>query len=753
MPNVTWDPLVQPTAEDDLILYGDLTSLSSLQGDGGYLCGPGNISQSDLAAGFEFGSGKFSGAVRAVPGASPSATHITYPIDGLVKGDQFTVAAWMKHPTTAWEALTNKNLMSLRALSYYIYFGIEGTSGQFILYAETLGSAPAGTPGRASVATTGALGSLPAGTWHHLAFSFRQNQLRAYINGVQVGNALTLTTLPDNLTDEASSTGIMLGGTFGNPSGLWVSDPVVYRTGRLPGVAVAQKLLSGTATIDTASNAGTNDRWRLGTLHPPLKTGGNAAQVGAAVKLMRTDKFINSSPIKIGAPDVTHPTLGYSGTHSWDFQVVDRTVNEIVRLGAKLYISVDCAPQIYGGPPPYQPGGNPDLNSDITHISGYSYTPPNNAAGWKDLVKDLVHRIVVDLGAEVPLWTFWNEPEIGTWAGTMDEYIDFYKITVEAIREIDPNARVGAPEMGSGGSQLNTTWINRIFERCAAENIPLQFVAYHDYSGDLAQYRESNAIVNYYANLHGFTTPFPLVVGEHNWSVRNVHSPSPQAIFTDDFLHIKAFGAAYLTAAVCNMLAYPNFLGYAFAHLNSYSGNPRSGGFDTMQLIGLPDPSTTIAPQWAPYNAMKGLQMVLGDRRLAFTADLPPGVYMYAGKDTATGRIGFVLTSYGWANRADRSVDINLSGLVGDSCRVRRYLVDPTHSSRWDTHEDDPAGAVDQELALMSDTTGAAPTTLNLTVPQWGSLFVTIDGGAVGSTPDPVPRIVKLGGQLVKLGA
>jgi hypothetical protein len=144
------------------------------------------------------------------------------------------------------------------------------------------------------------------------------------------------------------------------------------------------------------------------------------------------------------------------------------------------------------------------------------------------------------------------------------------------------------------------------------------------------------------------------------------------------------------------MLAMDGILGIAYSHLQ-YS-TPRDGGFAVDQMIG------PNGEQWGTYNAMKGMQMVVGSQRLAMTETLPPGIHAYGGYDTATGRVGVVVASFGFANRATRTVHLHLPGMTGNK-RLRRYLVDETHSSRWDTYQDDPAGIVDQDLVQLEDRT------------------------------------------------
>lgn len=48
---------------------------------------------------------------------------------------------------------------------------------------------------------------------------------------------------------------------------------------------------------------------------------------------------------------------------------------------------------------------------------------------------------------EVRSWPFeiWNEPNCGFWSGTMQDYYEFYSVTVNAIKSVDPLLKVGGP--------------------------------------------------------------------------------------------------------------------------------------------------------------------------------------------------------------------------------------------------------------------------------------------------------------------
>ena len=74
--------------------------------------------------------------------------------------------------------------------------------------------------------------------------------------------------------------------------------------------------------------------------------------------------------------------------------------------------------------------------------------PPNDAKAWSAYIREMMRELIRTYGKEqVQEWRFCIGREIGTrghWKGSMLEFFDHYRNTVEAIHSVLPNARVGA---------------------------------------------------------------------------------------------------------------------------------------------------------------------------------------------------------------------------------------------------------------------------------------------------------------------
>jgi len=187
--------------------------------------------------------------------------------------------------------------------------------------------------------------------------------------------------------------------------------------------------------------------------------------------------------------------------------------------------------------------------------------------------------------------------------------------------------------------------------------------------------------------------------------------------------HIRAFGAAYTTAFLIQMTELPAFEMLIYSH-TAY-GNPREGGWSSTQLIG------PKGEQWAPYNVLKGWKTVMGAEALSAQQNLPPGVYALATRDAKTGRVGLALVNYGYAQREARAVSVSIKDLAPGAWRATRYLVDATHSSRWDVAEDRAEGAAENELRKVAMETlqvkAGSPCEMDVELPPNSSTFIALE--------------------------
>lgn len=156
-----------------------------------------------------------------------------------------------------------------------------------------------------------------------------------------------------------------------------------------------------------------------------------------------------------------------NGKPEYNYQYIDALYDFIVSIGMKPFVELGFMPnQLASG------------RKSIFWWKG-NVTPPKDYEKWKAAIKDLTQHFSDRYGApEVKTWYFevWNEPNLdGFWAGTQEEYFKLYKYSVEAIKSVNKDFKVGGP------ATAGAAWVPEMIAFCSANNLPLDFVSTHAY--------------------------------------------------------------------------------------------------------------------------------------------------------------------------------------------------------------------------------------------------------------------------------
>ncbi|PYV15061.1 MAG: beta-xylosidase [Acidobacteria bacterium] len=121
--------------------------------------------------------------------------------------------------------------------------------------------------------------------------------------------------------------------------------------------------------------------------------------------------------------------------------------------------------------------------------TGWAY-PPKDYAKWAELIRRWVLHSVERYGrqdVESWEWEVWNEPDIGYWQGTPEEYYQLYDYAVDAVKRALPAARVGGPATTNPGNPKAAEFLRNFLTHCrrgknyATGNTgaPLDFISFH----------------------------------------------------------------------------------------------------------------------------------------------------------------------------------------------------------------------------------------------------------------------------------
>jgi xylan 1,4-beta-xylosidase len=175
-----------------------------------------------------------------------------------------------------------------------------------------------------------------------------------------------------------------------------------------------------------------------------------------------------------------------AGNPVYDWTIVDRIIDAYRDRGMKPYLQIGFMPQALSvKPEPYQHHWTPKAKYDEIY-TGWAY-PPKDYGKWAELVFQWTRHCVEKYGkAEVEQWWFqlWNEPNIGYWRGTPQEFHKLYDYTADAVKRALPTARVGGPETAGGPGGR---FMRDFFEHCLRGTnavtdkvgTPIDFLSFH----------------------------------------------------------------------------------------------------------------------------------------------------------------------------------------------------------------------------------------------------------------------------------
>jgi xylan 1,4-beta-xylosidase len=222
----------------------------------------------------------------------------------------------------------------------------------------------------------------------------------------------------------------------------------------------------------------------------------------------------------------------------YSFTYLDQVVDAYLELGIEPFLELGFMPEALASG-----------DATVFWWKG-NITPPSSYDAWADLVRATLTHLVERYGLErVRRWPVevWNEPNlVNFWLDAdQQEYFRLYEVTARAVKDVDPEIKVGGPAISPGAD----AWWEPFLAFVEAHDAPLDFVSSHAYATGPAQHvpfgtyqtlRESDHLLEQLAapREHLAGTRYagvPVHITEYSSSYR-----------PDNPVHDTAFNAAYL---------------------------------------------------------------------------------------------------------------------------------------------------------------------------------------------------------------
>ena len=273
--------------------------------------------------------------------------------------------------------------------------------------------------------------------------------------------------------------------------------------------------------------------------------------------------------------------IGEGETLFYSFFNADQIFDFLLSIGMKPFVELSFMPSVLASG-----------DKTVFHYRA-NVTPPKDYTQWTVLIRKLVAHWVERYGvAEVRQWYFevWNEPNLDAFgSGRQDEYFKLYRHTVEAIKSVDSELRVGGPATAANA------WIDDFVAFCGQNHLPADFISTHHYPTDAfgepgddteAQLSKSRRSV-----LRDQTRDVRRQAGESplyytEWS----SSSNPR-----DRLHDEPYAAAFIIKTIMEanglVEAYSWWTFSDIFEENYFPSVPFHGGFGLLNIHGIAKPS------------------------------------------------------------------------------------------------------------------------------------------------------------------
>ncbi|GAA0538866.1 GH39 family glycosyl hydrolase [Chitinophaga japonensis] len=440
------------------------------------------------------------------------------------------------------------------------------------------------------------------------------------------------------------------------------------------------------------------------------------------------------------------------GNPVYDWTIIDKIFDTFIERGMKPLAQIGFMPQALSAKPePYRHHWRPDQPyGDI--FTGWAY-PPKDYKKFAALVYEWVRHSVARYGKEEVeswYWELWNEPNIGYWKGTTEEYIKLYDYVADAVKRALPTARIGGPEVTGpnwkDAADFMKTFLDHVVSGTnhvtGKKGAPLDLITFHakgaprvvdgvvqmNMGAQLRDIDKGFAIVASYPTLKHL----PVIIGESDPEgcaacSENFHPENAYRNGTMYSSYTAASFARKYELAAAHGIQLAGAVTWAF----EFEDQPWFAGFRDLATNGVDKPVLNV---FRMFGMMQGRRVaVSGDLAYDFSKIRDSSVRgpradisALAAKDERSATV--MVWNYHDNNRPApaTAVAVTISGLPEGKVLLEHYRVDDDHSNAYTAWKE--MGAPQQPDAAQVAQLEKSGQLQQLASPEWIS---TVNGAAV----------------------
>lgn len=400
-----------------------------------------------------------------------------------------------------------------------------------------------------------------------------------------------------------------------------------------------------------------------------------------------------------------------NGNPVYDWTIIDQIFDTYIERGMKPIAQIGFMPQALSvKPEPYRHHWTPGANyNDI--YTGWAY-PPKDYRRWAELVYQWVRHSVDRYGkkeVESWYWELWNEPNIGYWRGTVDEYIKLYDYTADAVKRALPTAKIGGPETTGPGwdkaAEFLRTFLDHVLKGknyvTGEIGTPLDFITFHakgspklvngmvqmNMGTQLRDIDKGFEIVASYPELK----KLPIIIGESDPEGCAACSEAdyPQNAYRNGTMY-----ASYTAAAFARKYELSDFHGInlfgAVTWGFEFENQPWFAGFRDMATNGVDKPVLNV---FRMFGMMEGNRVEVKQNNLAYNYlkvrdESVRGVNPDINAIAAKGKNSATVMVWNYHDNNDLNVpaspvEIKLEGIPADKVLLNHYRIDQEFSNSY----------------------------------------------------------------------